>query len=141
MDYVVDHVPIISKRAVELAKELEVPIDGQGNFMDLSIANSKRNNLIDYAARVLKETRFQNETIGYIKARIFVEILKYALTVLKGQGIEYTEISYSNDSTIKKMFEILGEDASKYIDFSILLSANRNSFQNPTYVSETKKII
>ena len=139
MDCVAGLVPVSSVAALKLAKELEMPMTSQGLFDDLSDAISKRNNLVDYVARRLQETMYPDETIGNIKARIYVALLKCSLELLKSQGIKYTEISYSNDSTIKKMLELLGEDASKYIDFSMLLSANRNSFQNPSYVSETKK--
>lgn len=138
--YITDYIPLDNKEIVNrLVQELELPMNGQSDFSHLSTALSKRNNLIDFVAKILKQKKYLDETIGNIKAVINVSLLKRSLEVLKEAGIVYTEISYSNDSTIKKMLALLGDDYKDYIDFSILLSANRNSFNNPTYVSETKK--
>ena len=137
--YVTGFVPLGSNQALYLARELEVPMTKQHPFTELSAANSRRNNLIDYVAKQLKKTKYSDKSVGDIKAIIFSKLLVASLELLKAQGIKYTEISYSNDSTIKKMLALLDPEALELIDFSILLSANRQRFKNVAYVNETKK--
>lgn len=137
--YVNGFVPLGSNQALYLARELELPLTKQFPFTELSAANSRRNNLIEYVARQLKKTKYTDKSIGDIKAIIFSKLLVASLELLKAQGIKYTEISYSNDSTIKKMLALLDPEVLELIDFSILLSANRQRFKNVDYVKETKK--
>ncbi len=123
-----------------VAGELSIPVKGQGTFIDLSVSNAKRNNLIDYVARELKKVDKDNMTISDIKKVIYYFMLYESLDLLKSMGIKYVELSYSNDSTIKKILEYGAiKGFPKGIEFRFLLSANRQRFNNYTYVKETKK--
>ena len=125
----------------KIASELSIPVKGQGTFADLSASNAKRNNLIDYVARELRGTITDDKiTLGEIKKTIYYFMLCDSLELLEKMGIKYVELSYSNDSTIRKILEYGAiKGFPKGIEFRFLLSANRQRFNNYAYVRETKK--
>ena len=129
-----------TEELLKLSRELEVSLIGQREFMEISIANSKRNNLVTYAAkRLLERDEYSDLTLGKAKAIIYTDLLIKALEVLKGQGVEYTEISYSNDSTISKMLDLVKGKIPEGIRFNILLGADRRKLLKPGYANETIK--
>ena len=123
-----------------LISELSLPVNGQKDFSSLSGILTKRNNLVDYVAREMQNKINEEMSIGDVKKIIYYYLLIKSLEYLKKFGIEYVELSYSNDKTIKKILEY-GKRIGfpEGIEFNFLLSANRQRFNNPRYVSETKK--
>lgn len=122
-----------------LARELSLPVSGQRTFDDLSDALSRRNNLVDYAASVLEKKNPGEESADYKKI-VYYQLLIKSLEFLKRFGIKYVELSYSNEKTIQRILEygkIHGYPEG--IEFRFLLSANRQRFNNPRYVTQTKK--
>ncbi len=126
-----------AKRNPKVLDNLRLPTNKQSQFEELNACIENRSFIVDIIAHInakqgaydilLNNTKVADASANIrstFKLRIYEEMLKKSLEVLKKQGVEYVEFSYSNLNTIKNMVKY-GVKV-EGITYKFLLSEDRN---------------
>ena len=133
-----------------LVSQLSIPTGKQVSFGEINRVLKRRTALLDLVGYYLYEHQINaleisSDTTEPLKdlerrvkqkcsdgkAIVYTDLLKESLETLKNQGIKYVEFSYSNSSTIRKIYHLYNDldptEKVEGIKFNFLLSENRNA--------------